>query len=361
MAAVLSPSYAETMGPASGGQMMWPVIDVGSGRTNDDFVRDLRADYVGQGIDPLVVFADGHQDLIDRAQEADVLVSERTRIHADTLSRLGSRLRLIQRFGSWVPAVDVEAAADHGIMVATWRRWANRRVAEHNIMLMLALARRLVTADAAIRSFDIGYYTAHKPETSYTNNWVNLTDSMTLAGKTLGIVGLGEVGAEVALLAQGLGMVVCYTQRNRNERLEGQLGVQYRPLDELLAICDVVSLHLPLNQSTTGFLGAAQLKLMQPTSLLINVSRGALVDETALTEALGSGVIAGAAFDTFWNEPFDPKHPMLELPNIIVTPHVASGAVNAELFRSEFSGPLTNIVRVLTGQLPRGVVNMPSW
>jgi phosphoglycerate dehydrogenase-like enzyme len=361
MASVLSPTYAETMGPATGGRMMWPVIDVGPGRTNEDFVRDLRADYVGDGIDPLVKFAEGSQDLIDSTHDADVLVSERTRIDAETLAQFGSRLRLIQRFGSWVPAVDVNAAADHGIMVASWRRSANRRVAEHTVMLMLALARRLVTSDNAVRTFDMDHYADHKPETSYTNNWVRLTNSMTLAGKSLGVIGLGEVGAEVALLAQGLDMRVCYTQRNRNELLERQLGVEYRPLDELLAGCDVVSLHLPLNESTTGFLASDQLKLMRSSSLLVNVSRGALVDEAALVDALGSGTIAGAAFDTFWHEPLDPMHPMLDLPNVIVTPHVASGAVNAELFRSEFSGPLTNIARVLTGRLPCGVVNMPAW
>ncbi len=340
---------------------MWPVIDIGPGRTNEDFVRDLRVDYVGDGIDPLVKFAESPQDLIDLAHDADVLVSERTRIDAETLAKLGTRLRLIQRFGSWVPAVDVDAAADHGIMVATWRRSANRRVAEHTVMLMLALARRLVTSDDAVRTFDLEYYAEHRPETSYTNNWVKLTGTTTLAGKTLGIIGLGEVGAEVVLLAQGLGMRVCYTQRNQNELLERQLGVEYLPLGELLAASDIVSLHLPLNESTTGFLASDQLRLMRSSSLLVNVSRGALVDEAALVDALGSGVIAGAAFDTFWKEPIDPTHPMLAMPNVIVTPHVASGVVTSELFRSEFSGPLTNIVRVLNGRLPRGVVNMPSW
>ena len=151
------------------------------------------------------------------------------------------------------------------------------------------------------------YYADHKPETSYTNNWAKLTDTMTLAGKSLGVIGLGEVGAEVALLAQGLGMKVCYTQRNRNHLLERQMGVEYLPLDELLATCDIVSLHLPLNESTTGFLASDQLKLMRPSSLLVNVSRGAVVDEAALVDALSSGVIAGAAFDTFWQGAVRPQ------------------------------------------------------
>src|SRR4051794_31564302 len=223
MAAVLSSTYAKSMGPSSGGHLMWPRIDLPNGATNDDLVTELRSEYVGEGLDPEIRFADDEDEMIAAAQDADVLVTERRTIDAAVLEKLGPRLRFIQRFGAWVPSVDIEAAAERGVLVANWRRSANRRVAEHVVMLMLALSRQLLVADRSVRAFDpnaAGSDEDGRLQTSYTNNWVGLQGMARLEGKSLGIIGLGEVGSEVASFASRFGMRITYTQRHRNERAE---------------------------------------------------------------------------------------------------------------------------------------------
>lgn len=362
LAALLSPTYAESMGPSTGGLPHWPRVELPAGTTIDDFVAEMHASYAGDGVDPEVRFAESRDELVEAGRDADVIVTERTPIDAAVLDEIGPRPRFVQRFGAWVPVVDVAAAAERGVMVATWRRGANRRVAEHAVLLVHALVRRLPAAQQAIRTFDPAAASGDgQPRTRYTNNWVNLEEVSSLGQRSLGIIGLGEVGSEVALLAGHLGMRVSYTQRRRNEQAEALLGIEHRELDELLADSDVVSLHLPLNETTEGFLSERELALMRPSSHLVNVSRGALVDEGALVEALRSGTIAGAAFDTFWREPLDPAHPLVEMDNVVLTPHVAAGAVDTGLLRAEYGGPLVNLARAVTRKLPFGVINMPPW
>src|SRR5262249_42891582 len=145
-----------------------------------------------------------------------------------------------------------------------------------------------------------------------------------ISGKTLGIVGLGQIGAAVARRARAAGMEIAYAGRHRAAaELEAELAARHLPLDELLATADGVSLHAPLSEETRGLIDAAALALMKPTAFLVNTSRGAVVDESALVEALRAGTIAGAGLDVYAHEP-DVDPGLLELENVVLLPHVGS-------------------------------------
>lgn len=173
-------------------------------------------------------------------------------------------------------------------------------------------------------------------------------------GKTLGIVGVGRIGNKVAHYAKGLGLKVIYTDVARNENLETEAGaVYFDSLEKLLSEADIVSLHVPLLDSTRHLLNAERLKLMKPTSLVVNTSRGPIIDEAALESALKNKVIAGAALDVF---EFEPKisEEFTKLPNTVLTPHIASASVSARNQMAEMAAD--NIIDFLEGREPRNLI-----
>lgn len=216
-------------------------------------------------------------------------------------------LKLVQLLSSGYESVDMAALAAVGIPVANIGTANASTVAEHALALILALLRRLPAQVDLVRG----------------GGWRPAPPASELRGRTVGIVGLGGIGREIARRAVAFDTTVRYTSRHRQPAAEAELGVTWAPLGELLATSDVVCLAVPVTPETTGLIGAAELGLLRPSAVLVNVSRGALVDEPALAAALASGAIAGAGLDVLAVEPPAPDNPLLAMPNVLVTPHQA--------------------------------------
>jgi glyoxylate reductase/D-3-phosphoglycerate dehydrogenase len=246
-------------------------------------------------------------------------------------------LRLVQVMSAGYEHVDIGLAARHGVRVATFGDAMASVVAEHTLMLMLAVYRQLPRLDAAVRS---GTWRQDEPVLRE------------LRGKRVGLVGLGYIGRAVATLLAAFGAEVAYSSRGRlSAAEEATLRVMYASFDELLAISDVVSLHVPLAPSTRGLIGARELALMKPTGVLINTSRGPVVDQAALAEALASGRLAGAGLDVLDLEPPAESDPLLKMPNVVFTPHTAGQA--EEVWPRIVHTCFDNIQRVSRGEPPR--------
>jgi D-3-phosphoglycerate dehydrogenase len=243
------------------------------------------------------------EDVLSVARDADALMVQWAPITADLIRQL-ERCRVISRYGIGLDCIDVAAAESRGIRVIANVDYCVQEVAEHTLALVLACARRLGPAMAAIKAGNWNKRSFMKPLAA-------------LSEQTLGIVGYGRIGRRLAALAAPLvNRVIAY-----DPFISGL--PESTPLDELLAGADLVSLHCPLTETTRGLFNAATLSKMKPTAWLINASRGQLVDEAALLDALGKGALAGAALDVFSSEPLPVSHPLLQLPNVIATPHVA--------------------------------------
>lgn len=253
-------------------------------------------------------------------------------------------VKLYANYATGFDNIDVVEAKKRGIVVTNApAELSSEAVAEHTVALMLALAARVVEADEFVRR---GKYRGWSPM-----NFIG-TD---IVGKTLGLVGAGRIGERVAHYAKGLGMTIAYTDVARNERLEREYGATYyEQLDALLPQVDVVSLHVPLLDSTKHLINAQRLSLMKPTAFLINTARGPVVDEQALAQALRTGVIASAALDVFEFEPTTVPG-LAELQNVILTPHIASASAAARNQMAEIAAH--NIIDFFEGRTPRNVVN----
>jgi phosphoglycerate dehydrogenase-like enzyme len=240
-------------------------------------------------------------------------------------------LRLLQLMSAGYEHVDLALAARHGVPVATFGDAMASVVAEHTLLLTLAVYRRLLQLDAAVRS---GAWRTQEPVLRE------------LRGKRVGLVGLGYIGREVAERLRAFGAEVVYASRHRHP--DSSLPVV--GLDELLATSDVVSLHVALAPSTRGLIGARELGLMRPHSVLINTSRGAVVDQAALYAALTSGALAGAGLDVLDPEPPLADDPLLTLPNVVFTPH--NGGQADEVWPRIVRTCFANVERVARGEAP---------
>ncbi len=232
----------------------------------------------------------------------DFLIDDHTFLPTDAM-RACKQLKHVIFLGTGARSyMDPEELAELGITVHTIKGYGDTAVAEHTVALIWAAARGLAAMDGAMRA----------------GNWLR-TEGVQLRGKTLGLVGFGGIAGEVARIMLGAGMRVIAW--NRSEKAFP--GVEFVPLDRLLAESDVLSLHLLLSDETRGFLGADRLGQLRPSVILVNTARGALVDETALLEALRSGRIAHAALDVFDVEPLPVGHPFTKLPNVTLSAHSA--------------------------------------
>jgi phosphoglycerate dehydrogenase-like enzyme len=216
------------------------------------------------------------------------------------------QLRVVARVGVGYDAVDLTAATDHGVVVTIAPGTNQDAVSEHCFMLILALAKNLLRQHLPIRD----------------GQWPRQAN-VPLRGKTLGLVGLGRIGKSMALKALAFGMKVMAFEPAPDLPFVQKHGVALAPLDDLLRQADYVSLHLPAMDATRALMNAERLRLMKPTAFLINTARGAVVDETALYEALREKRIAGAGLDVFEAEPPLPDNPLLQLDNVVMTAHTA--------------------------------------
>ena len=313
---------------------------------------DFAPAFVGQQLRPLLpagvdfdaLQAQTDTELARCAHDADVLVSTRTHIDAHTL-RLVPAVRFIQQLGIGYENLDLPAIGAAGIVAANNAGFCATTVAEHTIMLMLVLLHRFVDAHTATRSgaFPMFAFIAA--------NQIHLRE---LGDETVGLVGLGNIGQAVAQRLVGFGTRVLYYARNRaDEAIEARLGVRYTDLDELLASASIVSLHLPSSAETRHIMGAAQLARMRPTAFLINTSRGDLIDQAALRQAIVAGQLAGAGLDVVEDEP-DELNPFADLPQVVVTPH--SAGISQTSAPRALERAAANIGRFLRGEAVFNVV-----
>ena len=267
--------------------------------------------------------------------EADFLLVATTRVTAEVIAA-APRLKLIQHQGVGYNNIDLAAAAHAGIAVALTAEGTSVPVAEHVFLLILSLYRRLFAARESLRE---GRWL----------QWELRAESYDLAGKRMGIVGLGRIGREVAKRARAFDCEVLYSDAARAPaEVEAELGATYTPLEELLARSDIVTVHVPLSPETRGLIGAAELALMRPSALLLNVARGGIVDEAALHEALSAGRLAGAGLDVYAVEPPEVGHPLLRLDNVVATPHIAAGTRDA--LAAKMAAAFANMQRALRGE-----------
>ena len=260
---------------------------------------------------------------------AHVVITESLAVGRDEIAAAGKTLRIVQKYGTVTSNIDAAACRRAGARLLTLRRRANISCAEHAMGLMLALARKIheTAGLISLEQLRAAGYSPTKYDRDHTANanWARITGTRNLFGRQLGIVGLGEIGRELALRASGFGMRLAYTQRRRlDRREEARYGVSYVPLEKLLAESDYVTLHLPGNDATNGFIGRAEFARMKPGAILVNVSRPQLVDRDALLEALRAGRLGGFAHDPHYDAPGRPDDPLLGFRNVIITPHLAA-------------------------------------
>jgi phosphoglycerate dehydrogenase-like enzyme len=324
-----------------------------------DFVRHDVPDFAGWRRDlwrtlpdlypATVEFARNQEDLQAKLPLADAVIVESLQI-GETELALAPRLAAVAKFGTLVSNIDIAACKKLGVFVAIHARRVNIAVAEHAFTLMIALAKRLcetakLVDDTALRQagFDPTPY-----DRRYTtnSNFGRIPDLRTLNGSTLGIVGMGEIGRNVARRAAAFGMRVTYHQRHRmNASDEDDYAAEYGSLEELIERSDFLSLHLPLNDSTKGILDRRALDRVKRGAILVNVSRARLVDHEALLEALDSGRLGGYGLDVGYEEPASPDEPLLKYKRVILTPHLAvAGRENGLLDMADIFAKLNRAI-----------------
>lgn len=274
--------------------------------------------------------------------DADIVWTMGTPVDENVICH-ASKLKLVQSVSAGYDCVSLSATHRHGIPVAHCPGFNAQSVAEHVMLLVLALYRRLPQALASVRGGE------WKP-------WELARSGLhELHGKTLGIIGLGHIGKRLALISRGFEMTVVYYDIRRLEVTEEQrMAVRFAQLGELLPIADIVSVHVPLNRETEGMIGRTFFRQMRPTAIFVNTSRGKVVQEDALVEALSQAQIAGAALDVYATEPLRLGHPLSRFDNAILTPHYAG--ISLESINRLIPRMVANVERVLRGETPRDVV-----
>jgi len=277
--------------------------------------------------------------LLAGVKGADALLPLLTdKIDAEAMDAAGKQLKIIANYAVGFDNIDVKAAAERGIVVTNTPDVLSETVAEHTFALMLALAHRIPEGDRFVRA---GKYIGWEPM---------LLLGRDLSHKTLGIVGLGRIGTLVAKHAvKGFDMKALYYDVKPNPEFEQEYGAKFMALEELLKEADFISIHVPLLPATRHLINSARLKTMKASAYLVNTSRGPVIDETALVEALENGIIAGAALDVFENEPRIASG-LAGLENVVLTPHTASATIETRGKMSELAAQ--NIIAVLSGKEP---------
>lgn len=280
------------------------------------------------------------EQLIDELRDAHIVVAmrERTRLPASVIGRLPN-LQLIVTTGPSNAAIDVAYAWERGVFVCGTGGYVSP-TSELTVALMMAVARSIACEAKSVAS----------------GGWQTQV-GLELRGKTLGLVGLGRIGSEVAAVAKALGMDVIAWSQNLDADVAASRGVRAVTKHELFSTADVVSIHLVLSERSRGLVSTAEFAVMKPEALLINTSRGPIVDETALVHALRSGAIGGAGLDVFDHEPLAVDHPLREIarvhPRVVLTPHI--GYVTDGLYRQFFAEVVEDIEAWLDGQAIRVV------
>jgi D-3-phosphoglycerate dehydrogenase len=280
------------------------------------------------------------EEIIALARDADAILNCYAKITARVIAGL-ERCRVIARYGIGVDNVDVAAATEAGIVVTNVPDYCIDEVSDHALALLLALARRIVAADGAVK----------------TGAWAVVAHAgiRRLRGQVLGLLGFGKIGRALAAKAQALGMKVLVYDPYIDSALIAPAGVEAVTFDKLLAEADAISIHVPLTPDTHNLIGEQELACMKPTAFLINTSRGGIVDEQALAAALKENRLGGAALDVLSGEPPSQDHPLRQAPNLILTPHLAFYSKESVIELQTKAAE--EVARALKGEPPRSPVN----
>ena len=291
----------------------------------------------------VVLENDSEAVLLEEIGDADALLVGISPRVTRNLMAAAPRLRHIARQGVGVDIVDVSAATERGILVTNVPDVSSDSVAEFAMTLLLSLAKNIIRCDAAVK----GGRWSERRELIRTNTELN--------GKTHGIVGLGRIGSRVAVRCRAFGMRVLYYKRNRDLDLERSAGLAYVPLEILLRESDSISLHIPLTPETTNLIDTPQFEMMKQSVLLVNHSRGTVVNEQALVRALREGGIGGYATDVYGQEPPDPASELLSFRNVTASPHLGGGTREARARANRMVAE--DVVSVIHGSIPKNLVN----
>jgi D-3-phosphoglycerate dehydrogenase len=292
----------------------------------------------------VIPFSWSKKDIIQQVREVEILISWRA---SRELIEAGKKLMMIQQIGTGVDMIDIEAATERGITICNAKGFNAIPCAEHIMALILAIAKNLTKHDKIVRNG--GWRGMHAP-------------SFVLYGKTMGIIGLGSIGEEIARRTKAFGMKIMAIERSPSEQHRRKLEIDYLggPADlvHILKESDFIVLTVPLTPETKGIIGDKEFQAMKKSAYLINISRGLIVDEKALINALKEGIIAGAGLDVFEKEPIAHDNPLLQLPNVVLTPHIAGSMDSKELQKERVEFLAQNIEKFIRGETPDNIVDV---
>ncbi len=272
----------------------------------------------------------GEEDaLVALAPQADAILCYKAALPA-SLIQAAENLKFIQKHGLNRKNIDMEAADARGIPVGTQSLMRNATVAEQALTLMLCCARKAISGHRAVQSAvyrEIGVEPIETSQWNFRPNWAKIDGVGELFGESVGVIGMGDIGMEIAKRCLAFGMRIFYYQRTRHPpKVEVQYQASYLSFDELIARVSYLVLVLPHTAESEGMIGAEQLARMRNTAVVINVGRGALIDEEALAAALQKGDITMAGLDVYRHEPLPEDNPLIRLPNVVLTPHTGGGS-----------------------------------
>jgi phosphoglycerate dehydrogenase-like enzyme len=292
------------------------------------------------------------------ARDADAILCYQAQITASIIRVAGS-LKLIQKHGVTCRNIDVAAATERKIPVATVPLMRSVTVAEHALALMLACARKIIPGHAAVTQAvyqQMGLEPMVTSQRDYRSNWPKVGGVTELFKASVGIVGMGDIGMEIAKRCRAFDMPLYYYQRNPHPRaIEAALGIHYLPFDELLSVSDFVVLVIPHTPESEGMIGEKELARMKPSATLVNVGRGGLIDEAALASTLQSNRIAMAGLDVYRSEPLPAASPLRTLPNVVLLPHTGGGSYRS--WAVDTPASLRNIEKFFAGEAVKGIIN----
>ncbi|TDV72820.1 NAD(P)-dependent oxidoreductase [Pseudomonas sp. LP_7_YM] len=291
--------------------------------------------------------ADGMARLRDALPEADGLLGASIKLAAPLLD-LAPKLKVVSSVSVGVDNYDIEYLTGRGILLTNTPDVLTETTADTGFALIMATARRVVELASMVRA---GQWTQNIGPTHFGTD---------VHGKTLGIIGMGRIGEALAQRGHfGFGMPVIYHSHSPKPAVETRFGAQYRSLEILLREADFVCLTLPLTAQTQGLIGAKQFALMRPETIFINIARGKVVDEQAMIQALRNRHIRAAGLDVFEREPLPADSPLLQLDNVVATPHM--GSATHETREAMARCAVNNMLGALTGERPKNLVNEPAW
>jgi len=275
--------------------------------------------------------ASSQEEFIQSMKEAEVAINVRAHSKfTEEVFKSSPSLKLLSILGTGTDNVDLEAATRYNVLVTNTPGFAKVAVAEHALALMLAVARQIALIDHQVKE----------------GKWPRGLMTQ-LYGKTLGLIGLGAIGGQLAKISKGIGMkAISWTFHPSKQRAQ-ECGVEFVSLEDLLKKADIISMHLKLSSQTQNLIGEKEFSLMKPTAIIINTARGAIINRKALLDALTSGKITGAGLDVFDKEPLPPDDPLLKLNNVVLTPHNAG--MTPETIEKGAQMAVDNIINYLQG------------